>query len=331
MRRIAVTGAGGFIGHHLVRHLKQQGSWVRGIDIKLPEFGPSEADDFQLVDLRESANATRALRGIDEVYALAADMGGMGFISENEATILHNNTLIDLNSIDGARRAGASRVLYTSSACVYPDYLQELAHATPLREADALPAAPQGGYGWAKLYGEIALRLFAEQHEIQCRIARLHNVYGPEGTYTGGREKVPAALCRKVACAPLHGQVEIWSDGEQTRSFCYIDDCIECIHKLMRSDFSEPLNIGSQEMVSVNELAALVLRIAQRDDLRLTHVFGPQGVRGRNSDNKLVTQALGWAPDTPLEAGMRITYEWIARQTRTHGDDLAPSVGTGVR
>jgi GDP-D-mannose 3',5'-epimerase len=331
MRRIAVTGAGGFIGHHLVRHLKRQGNWVRGVDIKLPEFGPSEADEFQRVDLRKAADAAKALHNIDELYALAADMGGMGFISTNEAAILHNNTLIDLNSINGARRAGVSRILYASSACVYPDHLQESTHATPLCEADALPAAPQGGYGWAKLYGETALRLFAEQHGIQCRIARLHNVYGPEGTYTGGREKVPAALCRKVACAPPHGQLEIWNDGEQTRSFCYIGDCIKGIYRLMRSDFSEPLNIGSQELISINELATLVLGLAQREDLSLTHVPGPQGVRGRNSDNKLVTQVLGWAPDTPLEAGMRITYEWIARQTRANSNGLHSNVSTGVR
>jgi GDP-D-mannose 3',5'-epimerase len=331
MRRIAVTGAGGFIGHHLVRHLKRRGGWVRGIDVKLPAFGPSEADEFQLVDLREATGATRALRDVDEVYALAADMGGMGFISKNEATILHDNTLIDLSSIDGACRAGVSRLLYASSACVYPGHLQELPHATPLREADALPAAPQGGYGWAKLYGEQTLRLFAEQHGIECRIARLHNVYGPEGAYAGGREKVPAALCRKVACAPPHGTLEIWSDGEQTRSFCYVEDCVEGICKLMRSDFSEPLNIGSQEPTSINELAALVLGIAQRKDLTVTHVPGPQGVRGRNSDNALVNQVLGWAPDTPLEVGMRVTYEWVERQTRAQAEEIPSSADPVAR
>lgn len=331
MRRVAVTGAGGFIGHHLVRHLKRTGSWVRGIDVKPPEFGPSEADEFHLVDLREPAAAIGAMRNIDEVYALAADMGGMGFISRNEATILHGNTLIDLHSIDGARRAGVRRFLYASSACVYPEHLQTLARAAPLRETDALPAAPQGGYGWAKLYGETTLRLFAEQYGMQCRIARLHNVYGPEGTYAGGREKAPAALCRKVACAPPNGAVEIWSDGEQTRSFCYIEDCVECMHRLMRADFSGPLNIGSREPISINELAALVLRIARRDDLTLAHVPGPQGVRGRSSDNELATRVLGRAPDTPLEAGLRVTYEWVERQMGAHADIPSSGAGAAVR
>ncbi len=316
MRRVAVTGAGGFIGHHLVRCLKRHGYWVRGIDLRLPQFARSDADEFHLADLREKPSAMAAMDGVDEVYALAADMGGMGFISKEEASILHGNTLIDLNSLDAARCRGVERYLYASSACIYPAYLQELAHATPLREHDALPASPQGAYGWSKLHGEIALQHFAKQYGIEPRIPRLHNVYGPEGTFQGGREKVPAALCRKVAVAPPYGDVEIWNDGEQTRSFCYVDDCVTGLHKLMRSDFRDPLNVGSDELVSINGLARLALEVAGREDLTLSHVPGPEGVRGRNSDNKLVSRVLGWQPEIPLEQGMRATYSWIEQQVR---------------
>jgi GDP-D-mannose 3',5'-epimerase len=303
MRRVTVTGAGGFIGHHLVRHLKRAGHWVRGVDLEPPRFGSSEADDFQILDLRCDADALAAASGVEELYALAADMGGMGFISKDEATILHGNTTIDLNTIAACCRQGVRRVLYASSACIYPVYLQELAHATPLREQDALPADPQGAYGWTKLFGEMALGFFARQHGIEPRIARLHNVYGPEGTFAGGREKAPAAICRKVASAPPYGEVEIWGDGRQTRSFCFVEDCVVALDALMRSRLSDPLNIGSDRTISIDELAALVLAVSGRRDLTLAHVPGPQGVRGRCSDNRLTAERLGWTPDA-----------WIARQ-----------------
>jgi len=328
-----VTGAGGFIGHHLVRHLELEGCWVRGVDIRAPRFGRSEADEFLILDLRRAADALTAMDGVEEVYALAADMGGMGFISKDEATILHGNTQIDLNTIDAARRQGVRRALYASSACTYPVYLQELAHATPLREQDALPASPQGAYGWTKLFGEMALGFFARQHGIEARIARLHNVYGPEGCFDGGREKAPAAICRKVALAPPGGEVEIWGDGRQTRSFCYVDDCVRALHALMRSRFSAPLNIGSERLVSIDELAAIVLSVAGREDLTLTHVRGPEGVRGRCSDSRLAAEVLGWRPETPLEIGISRTYSWIARQLGEpppRGVAVADGAGSGA-
>lgn len=314
MERVLVTGAGGFIGHHLVTYLKQRGYWVRGVDIKLPEFTETDADEFEVLDLRRRDLASKAVEGVDQVFALAADMGGMGFISANHATILHNNALINLHTMDAAREHGVGRYLYTSSACVYPDYRQQTAEVTPLREEDAFPAEPQDAYGWEKLVSEKLAEYYAAEYDMETRIVRFHNIYGPYGTYDGGREKAPAALCRKVAKAVDGGTVEIWGDGEQTRSFCYIDDCVDGIYRIMQSDYGEPLNLGSDEMVSINQLARMIIEISGKRDLTLDHVPGPQGVRGRNSDNTKIQEILEWEPPTSLQEGLEPTYRWIEKQ-----------------
>ncbi len=312
-----VTGAGGFIGSHLVKYLRDKGYWVRGVDIKRPEFAETEADEFLDLDLRRWENCLAATDGIDEVYALAADMGGMGFISAHHAQILYNNSLINLHTLEAARENGASRYLYTSSACVYPERLQEDANVVPLKESDVYPAYPQDAYGWEKLISERLCMHYREDYGIETRTVRFHNIFGEEGTWDGGREKVPAAMCRKIARAKLLGDhtIEIWGDGEQTRSFCYIADCVEGIYRLMRSDHHEPLNLGQDRMISINELADIVAGIAGIE-ISKKHVDGPQGVRGRNSDNTMLREVLGWEPQLSLEDGLAITYRWIEDQVR---------------
>jgi len=313
MTKVLVTGAGGFIGHHLVKRLKREGFWVRGVDIKAPEFEDTSADEFEILDLRRWESCLKACRGVEHVYALAADMGGMGFISANHAQILHNNSLINIHTLDAARECGVQRYLYTSSACVYPQSLQTDADVQPLKESDAYPADPQDAYGWEKLVTERLCTHYREDHGIETRIVRFHNIYGPLGTWEGGREKAPAAMCRKVGEVASGDTIEVWGDGEQTRSFCYIDDCLEGIRRLMDSDFHEPINLGSDEMVSINQLVAIVAGVAGKE-IKLRHIDGPMGVRGRNSDNSLCRQVLGWEPQTRLAEGLRPTYEWIRTQ-----------------
>jgi GDP-D-mannose 3',5'-epimerase len=315
--KVVVTGAGGFIGHHLVTYLKHLGYWVRGVDLKYPDFTTTDADEFELLDLRRWDSCLQATRNVNEVYALAADMGGMGFISCNHSQILHNNALINIHTLEAARKNGATRYFYTSSACVYPEYKQKITDVEGLKESDAYPADPQDAYGWEKLLTERLCRHYREDHGFETRIVRFHNIFGPFGTWQDGREKAPAALCRKIAVAKLTGnhEIEIWGDGEQTRSFCYVDDCVVGIYKLMRSDFQEPLNLGQDRMISINGLVNLISNIAE---VKITkkYVPGPQGVRGRNSDNTLLRKVLGWEPKIPLEDGLQITYCWIEQQAR---------------
>ncbi|MBI4538329.1 MAG: NAD-dependent epimerase/dehydratase family protein [Gemmatimonadetes bacterium] len=329
--RVLVTGAGGFIGHHLVGFLKREGYWVRGVDVKTPEYARSEADEFMRLDLRRQESCAEATRGVEEVYALAADMGGMGFISSHHSQILRNNTLIDVQTLEAARVNGVKRFLYTSSACVYPEYRQMSAEVTPLKEEDVYPAQPQDAYGWEKLITERLCMHYRQDYGLETRVVRFHNIFGPLGSWDGGREKAPAALCRKVAVAKLveAKEIEIWGDGEQTRSFCYIDDCVKGLHKLMRSSHAEPLNLGQDRLISINGLADLIAEIA---GVRLgkVHVPGPQGVRGRNSDNTRLREVLGWAPAISLEEGLGRTYAWIEEQVRAKLADR-PRSAAGAR
>ena len=322
--RVLVTGAGGFIGSHLVTYLRSRGNWVRGVDIKLPEFGPTDADEFELLDLRRWENCQQATKGIDEVYALAADMGGMGFISNHHAQILYNNSLINLHTLEASRENGVKRYLYTSSACIYPEHLQEETDVAPLKEADAYPAYPQDAYGWEKLISERLCMHYMQDYGIETRTVRFHNIFGENGTWDGGREKAPAALSRKIAIAKLTGnqEIEIWGDGEQTRSFCYIDDCVEGIYRLMQSDFAEPINLGQDRMISINELADMIANAAGIE-ITKKHIDGPQGVRGRNSDNSKLREVLGWEPSVTLEDGLGKTYAWIEEQVKGSGLNVA--------
>ncbi len=314
MEKILVTGAGGFIGHHLVRYLKQKGYWVRGADIKYPEFSPrDEADEFLLLDLRDFRNSLEAVKGIDKVYYLAADMGGIGFITSVKADVVRNNILINTNMAEVARLAGVKRLFFSSSACIYPKYKQQDPNVKPLKESDAYPADCEDGYGWEKLISERMYTNFHEDHGLDVRIARYHNVFGPETAYQGGREKAPAALSRKVAQASNPGEIEIWGDGKQTRSFLYIDDCLEGSWRLMESDFRAPLNIGSDRLVTVDDVADMLIKISGKKIVKKYDVSAPQGVRGRNSDNTLCKKVLGWEPKIPLEEGLEKIYRWVSK------------------
>lgn len=318
--RILVTGAGGFIGHHLVKRLRADGHWVRGVDIKLPEYGASEAHEFDLLDLRKYDKCLVATRGgIDAVYNLAADMGGIGFITANHADIARNNVLINVHMLEASRVQGVAKFLFSSSACIYPQSKQSDADVTPLCEEDAFPADPEPGYGWEKLYTEMLCRYFRQDYTLETKIVRFHNVYGPLGTYEGGREKAPAAVSRKVALAEDGGTIEVWGDGEQTRSFMYIDDCVEGLLRLMASDFPGPLNLGTDRLISINALVDLIAGIADKRLTKQHDISKPQGVRGRNSDNRKLNHVLGWEPAIPLEQGLAVTYAWIVQELQKAG------------
>lgn len=314
--RVLITGAGGFIGHHLTKYLVERGYWVRGVDIKEPEYQPTAAQEFVLLDLTRRENCLQASEGMDEVYGLAANMGGIGFIENNKAVIVRDNTFMNMHSIEAARANGVKRYLYTSSACVYPGYAQKTAAVAPLKEEDAYPADAEDGYGWEKLYMERVCHHYSEDFGLETRVVRFHNIFGPLGTYDGGREKSPAAICRKVALAHDGEDIEVWGDGEQTRSYCYIDDCVEGMHRLMRSDHGEPVNLGQDRMISINELVDIVASIAGKKIGKRYDTSKPQGVRGRNSDNTRLRQVLNWEPLISLEEGLEHTYHWIAGELR---------------
>jgi nucleoside-diphosphate-sugar epimerase len=317
MKRILVNGAGGFIGGHLVKRLKAEGHWVRAVDLKPHDFATPPADEFILGDLRDPDVVRMVVEGVQEVYQLAADMGGAGYIftGEHDADVMHNSATINLNTLHLGVKAGVRKFFYSSSACIYPEHNQRDPNNPKCSEDSVYPAAPDSEYGWEKLFSERLYLSFMRNYGVQVRITRFHNIFGPEGTWCGGREKAPAALCRKVAEAEDGSEIEIWGDGEQTRSFLYIDECVEGVRRLMESDCAEPVNIGSEEMVTINQLATMIMDIAGKE-LTIRHIAGPLGVRGRNSDNRLIREKLGWAPARPLREGLEKTYHWIEEQVR---------------
>ena len=318
-RRVLVGGAGGFIGGHLVKRLKAEGCFVRAADVKRHEYSESEADEFLVGDLCDQDIARTAVEGIEDVYQLAADMGGAGYIftGEHDAAVMRNSATINLNILEFGRLAGVKRLFYSSSACIYPAYNQTDPDNPKCSEDSAYPAAPDSEYGWEKLFSERLYLSYMRNWGCQVRIARFHNIFGIEGTWTGGKEKAPAAMCRKIAEAPAGGTIEIWGDGKQTRSFLYVDECVEGIRRLMDSDFTGPVNIGSEEMVTINQLAEIIMDIAQKP-LHIRHIEGPLGVRGRNSDNHLIQAKLGWQPSQPLRKGLEKTYAWVSQQVAKH-------------
>jgi len=319
MRRALVCGAGGFIGSHLTRRLKDEGFWVRGVDLKYPEFSPTAADDFIQGDLRDPLVCAKCVdQDLDEVYQLAADMGGAGYIftGENDAAIMQNSALINLNIVELCRNRNIGKVFYSSSACIYPEHNQLDPNRPVTREDSAYPAAPDSEYGWEKLFSERLYLAYARNYGLTVRIARFHNIFGEHGSWRGGREKAPAAICRKVAEASNNGYIQIWGDGRQTRSFLYISECLDGMRRLMNSDFQGPLNLGSEEMIAINDMASIVIELSGKK-LTIQNIPGPQGVRGRNSDNQLILEKLGWAPSQPLQIGLSRTYEWIEQQVRS--------------
>ena len=317
--RILVTGAGGFIGHHLVKRLKKEGYWVRGVDIKNPEYEETAADEFEILDLRRRDNCFTATKDIDRVYNLAADMGGIGYITASHADIARNNILINAHMLEASHLNDVKRFLFSSSACVYSQSKQKSADVTPLREEDAFPADPEPGYGWEKLYTEELCRYYWKDFGFDTRIVRFHNVYGPSGTYEGGKEKAPAAISRKVALAKDGDEIEIWGDGEQTRSFMHIEDCLEGLLRLMASDYRDALNLGTDRLVTINELVDIVSEIAVKKLIKRHDLSKPQGVRGRNSDNSRLKEVLKWEPNISLEQGLTETYRWIENELREAG------------
>jgi nucleoside-diphosphate-sugar epimerase len=324
-KRVLVCVAGGFIGGHLVKRLKSEGLWVRGVDLKEHEFSKPLSDEFILGDLRDPQVVRDVVAGVEDVYQLAADMGGAGYIftGEHDAAVMHNSATVNLNVLEFGTRAGVKRFFYSSSACIYPEYNQTDPDNPKCWESSAYPAAPDSEYGWEKLFSERLYGAYMRNCGIIARVARFHNIFGPQGTWCGGREKSPAALCRKVAEAPNGGEIEIWGDGKQTRSFLYVDECVEGVRRLVESDFTGPVNIGSEEMVTINRLAEMIMEIAGKK-LRIRHIDGPLGVRGRNSDNRLINEKLAWAPSRPLREGLERTYAWIEQQVAkaaaVHGD-----------
>jgi GDP-D-mannose 3',5'-epimerase len=323
MRKALVCGAGGFIGSHLVKRLKKEDYWVRGVDLKYPEFSKTAADDFIIGDLRDQ-KVCRNITGdihFDEVNQLAADMGGAGYVftGEHDADIMHNSATINVNMVERCRITGVGKIFYSSSACIYPKYNQEDPDNPKCSENSAYPALPDSEYGWEKLFSERLYLAYHRNYGIQVRIARFHNIFGPEGSWNDGREKAPAAICRKVAKAKDGGEIEIWGDGKQTRSFLYIDECLDGVRRLMKSDFTGPVNIGSEEMVTIDGLTEMIMGIAGKK-LRIKHIDGPQGVRGRNSDNCLIFEKLEWKPSKPLKEGLKATYAWIEEQVRVAQD-----------